>query len=242
MGLLSQDIQGIVFDAVGTLIHPRRSVAATYTEAAERQGVRLDPAEVRARFQEHFGRDQRESPGETDEERERARWRGIVAAVLPEVARPDQAFEELWAHFGQAGAWRAYPDVGPALRRLRAAGFRTIIASNFDARLRVVLRGLAELADWAESVVISSEIGFRKPDPRFYGAVVSRLALPAGEVLCVGDDPENDLAGPRRAGLGAVLLDREGRWGEGVGPRARGLGALADDLIATRGGTLGNVN
>ena len=40
-------IRGIVFDAVGTLIKPVPSVAEAYTAAARRQGVVLEPEEVR---------------------------------------------------------------------------------------------------------------------------------------------------------------------------------------------------
>jgi putative hydrolase of the HAD superfamily len=204
-------IRGIVFDAVGTLIKPVPSVAEAYTAAAGRQGVVLDPEEVRARFHVHFQSDlvhAGQGVLSTDEATERRRWRMIVTGVLPEVAEPDRAFEELWDHFSQPESWRCYPDVAPVLAALAAQGISVCVGSNFDSRLRGVVRGLSELRARAESLVISSEVGFRKPHPSFFEAACAQLGLPPTNVLCVGDDPETDVRGAIRAGLSGLLIDR----------------------------------
>ena len=208
------DIGGIVLDAVGTLIEPRPTVAEAYAEAAQRQGVVLDPAVVRRRFREQFGADEVDDlrgPLATDEAREERRWRRIVAGVLPELPDLERGFAELWDHFGRPGSWRCFDDVGPALNALAEAGRAVRIASNFDARLRVIVQGRPELAAWADRLVLSTEVGYRKPHPAFYRAACVRLGLPPGRVLCVGDDPEHDVRGPERAGLRGALIDREGR-------------------------------
>lgn len=204
-------IEGIVFDAVGTLIKPDPSVAMAYVAAARRQGVELESEPVRARFQEHFHSDAvhgERGVHSTDESTERRRWRRIVGEVLPEVPEPERAFEELWEHFRRPGSWRCFPDVAPALRALEAMGIAVCVGSNFDARLRGVVQGLPELAARVDSLVISSEVGYRKPHPEFFRAACAHLGLPAGRVLCVGDDPENDVRGAIRAGLAGLWLDR----------------------------------
>ena len=207
-------IRGIVFDAVGTLIKPVPSVAEAYTAAASRQGVAIKAAEVRERFQHHF-----QNGGEhagngllsTDEATECRRWRTIVAGVLPEVPDPDRAFQELWDHFSQPGSWRCYPDVEPALGGLADMGISVCVGSNFDSRLRGVVQGLAELEVYFDSLVISSEVGYRKPHPLFFQAVCNHLGLPEHQVLCVGDDSENDVRGALQAGLSGILIDRGGQ-------------------------------
>jgi putative hydrolase of the HAD superfamily len=204
-------IRGIVFDAVGTLIKPVPSVAEAYTAAAGRQGVVLDPDEVRARFQLHFQSDEVHAAHgvlSTDEATERRRWRMIVTGVLPEVSEPDRAFDELWDHFGRPDSWRCYPDVQPVLDSLAERGISVCVGSNFDRRLRGVVSGFPELSVRAESLVISSEVGFRKPHPSFFRAACAQLRLPPAKVLCVGDDPENDVRGAIRAGLSGLLLTR----------------------------------
>jgi putative hydrolase of the HAD superfamily len=204
-------IGGIVLDAVGTLIKPVPSVADAYREAARRQGVELNREEVRARFNLHFQSDEVQGGRgvhSTDESTEIWRWRRIVTKVMPEVPDPQRAFEELWSHFGQADSWRSFPDVAPALRTLREAGVAICVGSNFDGRLRHVVRGLPELRWAVDELVISSEVGFRKPHPSFFQAVSNHLGLPHSRILCVGDDPENDVRGAMRAGLSGILLDR----------------------------------
>jgi putative hydrolase of the HAD superfamily len=208
------DIRGIVLDAVGTLINPVPTVAEAYAQAALRQGVVLETAVVARRFRRHFGADEVDEargPLATDEAVEFRRWRRIVAQVLPELPDPRRGFDELWDHFRRPGSWRCFEDAGPALRALAEAGLSIRIASNFDARLRGIARARPELAPWAEPLLISSEVGFRKPHPAFYRAVCDSLGLPPHHVLCVGDDPEHDVLGPGRAGLRAVLIDRDGR-------------------------------
>ncbi len=204
-------IRGVVFDAVGTLIKPEPSVAEAYTAAAARQGVVLAPAQVKARFAVHFESDKVHAELgvlSTDEPTERRRWHMIVKGVLPEVAEPDRAFEELWEHFSRPDSWRCYPDVGPVLDGLAQQGLAMCVGSNFDARLRGVVRGLPELGSRLEALVISSEVGFRKPHPSFFHAACAQLGLPPSSVLCVGDDAENDVRGAMRAGLSALLLHR----------------------------------
>jgi len=186
-------------------------VADAYAATAARQGVHLATDVVRARFQVHFANDEVRANGgafSTDEATERLRWRKIVMGVLPEIPHLDRAFDELWEHFGAPRSWRCFPDVAPALRALAAQGLKVCVGSNFDGRLRRVVQGLPELAECRDSLVISSEVGFRKPHPSFYHIACAHLNLPPERVLCVGDDVENDVRGAIRAGLSGMLLDR----------------------------------
>ena len=205
-------IKGVVLDAVGTLIEPVPSVAQVYASVAERQGIILNVAEIRARFGRHFRNDDEDEtrgPMVTDEAMELARWQRIVGCVIPEVPEPNRAFEELWRHFGRSEAWQCFFDVAPSIRMMREAGLQLRIGSNFDSRLRAVVAGLPDLAPCRDGLIISSEIGYRKPHPRFYEAACRGMNLPPSEVLCLGDDLANDVQGPARAGLKSVLIDRD---------------------------------
>jgi putative hydrolase of the HAD superfamily len=180
--------------------------------------VELEVEAVRARFRSAFARDESDEargPMSTSEEIEHRRWRRIVGSVLPEVPDAGRAFEELWDHFARPDSWRCFEDAGPAVAALRGAGLEVLVGSNFDSRLRGVLRGLDGLEALAESAVVSSEVGYRKPHPAFYRSLSDRLGLEPGRIAFVGDDPANDLDGPAAAGLRALLLDRAGRYGAG---------------------------
>ncbi|HWE36953.1 MAG TPA: HAD family hydrolase [Isosphaeraceae bacterium] len=238
-----EDIGGIVLDAVGTLIEASPSVAVAYAEAARRQGVEVDPGLVRERFRQHFGADEADELRgalSTDEARERDRWRRLVGLVLPELPDPARGFDELWGHFARPDAWRCFDDVPAALDALERAGVAVRIGSNFDGRLRSVVAGLPALAGRSGGVVISSEVGVRKPHPGFYRAAVASLGLPAGRVLFVGDDPGHDVEGPRRLGLRAALIDRDGRHSDTDAPRFDGLGRLVAAVLGVAPGPAGS--
>jgi putative hydrolase of the HAD superfamily len=126
-----------------------------------------------------------------------------------------------------------YPDVAPALGRLRQLGIRTAVVSNWDVSLRAVLAdvGLGGLVD---TVVVSAEVGTKKPDPAIVEAALERLRCPAQTALMVGDSPETDVAGARAAGVRPVLLDRMGTGAGDAGvDRISTLAELDKLLLAT---------
>ena len=206
-------IRAVAFDAVGTLIHPDPPAAAVYAAIGQRFGSQLDVAEIRRRFGAAFAEQERldaQNSLATSEERERRRWRDIVAQVLDDVADPAGCFAELYAHFAQPDAWRVDEGAGDVLGRLQRSGLPIALASNYDHRLHGVIRGLEELAA-IRTIVISSEIGWRKPSPRFFAHLTRAMDVPAKAVLYVGDDLANDFEGARQAGLTAMLFDPQRR-------------------------------
>jgi putative hydrolase of the HAD superfamily len=202
----------IFFDAVGTLLHPEPPAPAVYVTVGRRFGSRLDEAAVAARFRAAFQRQEevdRAAGLRTDEEREIVRWRSIVREVLDDVQDGEECFQELYAHFARAGAWACVPETADVLDTLAARGHVLGIASNFDHRLRGLVEQMPALRS-IRHLVISSEIGWRKPVPAFFAAMCRQARSPADRILYVGDDRLNDYEGARAAGLRAVLFAPHG--------------------------------
>ena len=219
------DVRAVFFDAVETLIHPEPAVSEVYSEVGFFFGSRLPPAAVMGRFRHFFGieeEEDRRSGLTTSEERERCRWQNIVAGVLDDVADPVGCFTALYEHFGRPTAWRCDPAAEATLERLAKRGYQIGLASNFDHRLRTVVQGLPELRQ-VQHLVISSEIGWRKPAPEIFDAVCESVQLPPEAILFVGNDRLNDFDGANRAGLRALLLDPLGQQGDLGFPRLAGL-------------------
>ncbi|GAB2673227.1 HAD family hydrolase [Paenibacillus thermoaerophilus] len=61
-----------------------------------------------------------------------------------------------------------------------------------------------------ELLFISERIGYEKPDPAIYRHAIGVLGLRPQDILFVGDSWNNDVAGPIRAGMDAVWLNRKG--------------------------------
>ena len=213
-------IRAVVFDAVGTLIQPRPPAHEIYAAVGQRHGSRHHSGTIRRRFVAAFARQEqidRAHDWQTSEARERRRWRDIVHEVLDDAGNPEACFEELFAHFGRAQAWSCAAGTGPVLRELCARGYVLALASNYDSRLHAVAAQIADLQPLRRRIYISSELGWRKPSPRFFAAVAAHLSVKPEQLLHVGDDRENDFEGARSAGLHALLLD----------PAATGAGADA---------------
>jgi HAD superfamily hydrolase (TIGR01549 family) len=100
-----------------------------------------------------------------------------------------------------------FPDVHEGLRRLRDAGLRVVVVSNWHTGLTGFCRSLG-LETYFESVVASADVGFAKPDARIFSHACNLLALPPDQVLHVGDSATDDVAGAKSAGLRALLLQR----------------------------------
>ena len=200
--------QVILFDAVGTLIHPRPSAAEIYAEVGAQHGFQLAPEEIRPRFAAALRH--HADPGPTNEDRERRRWLAIVADVFG--LAPNQAgplFEQLWEHFADPGRWAVYADVAETLTEIARRGVRVGIASNFDQRLPRICQTLAPLAQ-IDPIFTSASVGYTKPSPQFYAAVQLRLGVPAEAIWLVGDDPIHDAQAPRLAGWHGLLICRNG--------------------------------
>lgn len=199
----------VFFDAVGTLIHPEPPAPAVYAAVGRHFNSRLDEATIAARFRAAFRRQDDADYAcnlRTDEARETARWRAIVREVLDDVADIETCFQELYAHFARAGAWRCEPGTEEVLAALAARGPMLGIASNFDRRLRGLVENMPELRP-VRHLVISSETGWRKPAPEFFAAMCRQTGSPPAQILYVGDDPVNDCLGAKAAGLQALLFN-----------------------------------
>jgi putative hydrolase of the HAD superfamily len=226
--MLTQGIGAIFFDAVGTLIHPEPSAAVVYARVGRRFGSRLSAGAIAPRFAAAFAAEEdadRLGGLATDEDRELRRWRHIVARVLDDASDAEACFRELYEHFRRPRAWRCDPEAGPVLEHLAGLGYRLGVASNYDHRLRPVLAGQPSLR-LLGPVVISSEVGWRKPAAGFFAAVCRSVALPPEQVLYVGDDRANDYGGAEAAGLRALLLDPKGKYAAAPVRRLARLGEL----------------
>jgi putative hydrolase of the HAD superfamily len=202
-------IRAVVFDAVGTLIHPEPGAAEVYAMIGHRFDSQLSVAEIGPRFRAAFTREEefdRRHGYQTSAAREVARWRRIVATVLDDVADAEGCFRTLFAHFARPDAWRCDPDAAAVIEGLLQRGYRLGLASNYDGRLRTVVAGLPPL-DQLPHLVISSEVGWRKPAAAFFAAVCRAVGLPPEEVLYVGDDRVNDYEGAAAAELRPLLFD-----------------------------------
>jgi putative hydrolase of the HAD superfamily len=217
---MSSSIRVVFFDAADTLFHVHGSVAEIYLRHAVEFGFPRKPDSAVA-ITRAFGRAFREAPppvfAVTEPARikqsERLWWFDIVHHVFYRVGmfeRFDEFFDQVFREFEDHRSWRVFPDTASTLTRLKAQGLELGIISNFDSRLFAVMRGLG-IADVFDTVTISSLAQAAKPSPKIFQLALERHAVDPEEALHIGDSLRDDVEGATKAGLHAVLLDREGR-------------------------------
>jgi dihydrofolate synthase/folylpolyglutamate synthase len=196
-------IRAVTFDVGGTLIEPWPSVGSVYAEVAARQGVKVEAEALDRQFAQAWA-------ARKDFRHRVSDWSKLVRQTFAGLtaAPPDaKLFAALYSHFATTAPWRIFDDVTPCLRELKRRGLKLGIISNWDDRLRPLLREL-QLDSYFDSIVISAEAGAQKPEPKIFQIAAAQLNTPPEAILHIGDSSSEDAAGARAAGLQALLLTR----------------------------------
>lgn len=211
------DIKVIFFDLGHTLIFFEGDLNEALAEGAQAmleilhtRGYALDAAALAPlflrRLQEYyFRRDQSliETPT-TTLLREFLRTYGY-----PEPAPADLA-EALTAFYAPTEArWQPEADAQPTLEALRQRGYRMGLISNAgDAADVHRLVDKARLRPYLEHIIISAEVGWRKPHPAIFTHALHGFGVRPSQAVMVGDLLWADVWGAQRVGMRGVWLTR----------------------------------
>ena len=123
---------------------------------------------------------------------------------------PPEAVEPFTRAF--RGAWgkthTLVPGAKQMLDTLKEKGYRLFAASNSFAHLQRSRLEQAGILHYFEDTFISMDIGYDKPDIRFYQEALRRANLQPHEVLMIGDSMTTDVLGAQAAGIDALFFDR----------------------------------
>lgn len=229
---MNLDVRAVTFDVGGTLIEPWPSVGHVYAAVAAEHGFTgFNPADLTTRFGAAW-------KSKNGFDYSKAAWRTLVdqsfAGTVP-AERMDTLFQDIYARFAEAGAWRVFDDVVPALEALRSAGYKLGVISNWDERLRPLLESLG-LSHLFHAIVVSIEVGQTKPAPGIFVRAAELLEIQPEGILHVGDSLQEDVVGAQEAGFSALKLSRSSGndWG------LTSLSALPAALGLARPGTPAN--
>lgn len=100
------------------------------------------------------------------------------------------------------------PGVQELLDTLRSRNVAYALLSNGWSPLQ---QTKAARVGFDGPVLVSSDIGAQKPSQAAFAALQRAFEVPAGEIAYVGDAPDTDVDGARRAGLRGVWFDAERR-------------------------------
>jgi HAD superfamily hydrolase (TIGR01549 family) len=121
----------------------------------------------------------------------------------------DKAEEMAAAHMEGLASAVEFPEENvKALECVKDKGYRMAIISNFDyARAAYALIDRFRIRHFFEKIIISEEVGWRKPNPIIFLRAFELLGIGPEEALMVGDNFKADIAGAKGVGMDAVWLE-----------------------------------
>jgi HAD superfamily hydrolase (TIGR01549 family) len=200
-------IEAVLFDFHGTLVHGGGfsfDVAmGTLLGSLSDSGLVVDEdgfrsvyrREVRRYFELHAnqGREQHNTV-----------WVARALTELGHACGPDdepvrRAVDAYFDRFSRE--LTSYPGAADLLRGLHGR-YRLGLLSNFtDPRPVHEVLAREGFAPYLDAVVISADLGRRKPIPAVFRRALEELGARAETTLFVGDDPADDIAGARAVGM-----------------------------------------
>ncbi len=211
-------IKALFFDLNGTVIDIRTDesgpdVYRTLSNLLDYQGVRLSPDEFRDAFWERNKKQRKSSPEFYPEFDAVGIFESILLDYGTEFTRRLPKTIQKTLPLLLAQAFRAatrfqlqlYPGVTDILDML---GERYLLAAVSDGQSAWAIPELNSvgLSAYFKEVVVSSDLGYRKPDPRIFRIVLDKLNLTPEEVLFIGNDMYRDVCGAKRVGMKTIFF------------------------------------
>ena len=211
-------VRGIICDINGTLVdintdEGNEQIYRSISHMLKYYGIRTSRGDVREGYYQIL-KDQRRAGGEPFPEYDAvAVWREFLisrlarsGATLPKtkLAQLPHFLAELYRGIS-LNRLELYPDVREVLGELRQR-YRLAALSDAQTAWAVPEMRLVGIEEYFFPIVVSGDLGYRKPDPRIFALTLKRMHLPPEEVVLVGNDMYRDIYGARQAGLRTVFF------------------------------------
>jgi len=135
----------------------------------------------------------------------------FYSSVLSKLGIPPEnhALEYIHELYLNSFKVEAFPETEEVLEYLKGR-YRLAVISNASSELpRYAIKRLG-LESYFEVIVLSRDIGIRKPSPEIFKFTLQKLRLSSSQAVHVGDSMEKDVLGAKRAGMKAVWINRSG--------------------------------
>jgi putative hydrolase of the HAD superfamily len=228
---MTEELDAIMFDAGGVLWDLRPTHEDLFARTLSANGVKGDPARLKsAMAQAERAMDQEFSLLQGSDETEFwLKYDRMVLDILGAELDLHRFSSDLTTEFRKVAreteSWVAFDDAVPTLEAARKRDFSMGMVSNATDLARKVLANL-DMEKYFDFVVISEEVGIRKPDPRIFRMALDMAGATAGRSLFLGDKLSTDILGATGAGMRAILVDRNDVFPDTEFARIRSLNSV----------------
>lgn len=228
---MTEELDVVFFDLGGTLIDVSVPREHLWAEVLSKHGEEVDLPKLADSIRA-ADRDMDETFANIQGMDERPFWLEFNSRVLKGVGvdiTSEEVVSELSKSFGalvtDVEKWKDYPDTRPLLEDLSDRDIEVGLISNATNLARKVLRRL-DLERYFDPIVISSEIGHRKPSQEIFDEALDQAGAAPSRSIYIGDKPAVDILGAKRAGMNAILIDREDTFPDTQCFRVRDLNTI----------------
>jgi len=170
--------------------------------------------------------------GRSGDDISRNAWRDTLAACgSHDQALLDRAWSEWEAR--ERASFRLFADVLPTLAALEDKGVRIGMVTNGAGTVQRDKLDAVGLTSRFDPLVISSEVGAKKPDPVIFEVALHAAGVPAADTWFVGDDLWHDTPGALATCIRTIWLDRHGTALPPDGPQPDAVIASLADLLGS---------
>lgn len=104
--------------------------------------------------------------------------------------------------------FQLFPDTLPVLREIKRAGYPMALVSDAQRVFCWEEGRLLGVSQFFDHMIVSTDFGFKKPDPRLFFVACDLLAVPPAEAIYIGDSAKRDIPGPKEIGMNVILVRR----------------------------------
>ena len=211
-------VRGLIFDINGTLIdiHTNEGYDEIYrviSNLLDYQGVSLSRDAVKNLYFQLNKEQRRKSREEHPEFDVVGIFREIIERNSTDFTRGLPAEKIAGLPLFLAEVFRAtsrfrlqlYPGVKEVLSQLRGNYLMAAVSDGQSSWAVPELRAVG-LRDYFNPVVVSGDLGYRKPDKRIFETVLAEMALVPSEALFIGNDMYRDVFGAHQLGMKTVFF------------------------------------
>lgn len=118
-----------------------------------------------------------------------------------------------------------YVYYSPRIVRIMPGAFELLDYLKPKYHLHIITNGFKEVQDtkltesgfkpYFETLIISEDIGIKKPDPRLFAYALEKVGTTADASIMIGDEMEVDIDGARNANIDQIFFNHKGKQEEG---------------------------
>lgn len=215
MTLSTRRIKAVFFDADDTIFTVNPSVLHYYDSILREHGFSIPATDLGSAIKKHWHLHmpiyENEPNGyRCSVEQDKFIWQQFASGVVEAVTgRPPShtLTDQIYNAFARGSSRKVYEGFSPTVEKLKKMGIYIGVFTNNDVRIHSVLQEL-NLTSYFDIVLTAGEVGYKKPAPEAFKALLAHSNTAPDETLFIGDSLKHDYYGAKQLGLHAALFGK----------------------------------